>query len=52
MTGAEANEVRETILLGWITTGPWTKKLEQQIPGYVHTDGTVCLTVRPERNWK
>ena len=30
MTEAEATEVREAILSGWITTGPRTKKLEQQ----------------------
>ena len=28
MTEAEAKEVREAILSGWITTGPRTKKLE------------------------
>lgn len=43
MTEQEANEVREAILSGWITTGPRTKKLEQQISEYVHTDKTVCL---------
>lgn len=43
MTEAEANEVREAILSGWITTGPRTKKLEQQISEYVHTEKTVCL---------
>jgi len=43
MTEAEAKEVREAILSGWITTGPRTKKLEQQISDYVHTDKTVCL---------
>lgn len=43
MTILEANEVRDTILSGWITTGPRTKKLEQLISGYVHTDKTVCL---------
>ena len=43
MTEAEAKEVREAILSGWITTGPRTKKLEQQISAYVHTDKTVCL---------
>ena len=43
MTEAEAKEVREAILSGWITTGPRTKKLEQQISEYVHTDKTVCL---------
>ncbi len=43
MTEAEAREVREAILSGWITTGPRTKKLESQISEYVHTDKTVCL---------
>ena len=43
MTEKEAKEVREAILSGWITTGPRTKKLEQQISEYVHTDKTVCL---------
>ena len=43
MTEAEAQEVREAILSGWITTGPRTKKLEQQISEYVHTEKTVCL---------
>ena len=43
MTEAEVAEVREAILSGWITTGPRTKKLEQQISEYVHTDKTVCL---------
>ena len=44
MTEFEAQEVRETILSGWITTGPRTKKLETQISEYVHTDKTVCLS--------
>ena len=43
MTEAEAKEVREAILSGWITTGPRTKKLEKQISEYVHTEKTVCL---------
>ena len=43
MTEAEANEVREAILSGWITTGPRTKKLEKLISEYVHTEKTVCL---------
>ena len=43
MTEAEAKEVREAILSGWITTGPRTKKLESIISEYVHTDKTVCL---------
>ena len=43
MTEAEAKEVRDAILSGWITTGPRTKKLEAQISEYVHTNKTVCL---------
>lgn len=43
MTEAEANEVRDAILSGWITTGPRTKKLEKIISEYVHTERTVCL---------
>ncbi len=43
MSEAEVAEVREAILSGWITTGPRTKKLEQQISEFVHTDKTVCL---------
>ena len=35
--------MREAILSGWITTGPRTKKLEQQISEYVGTEKTVCL---------
>lgn len=43
MTEAEANEVRNAILSGWITTGPRTKKLEQIVSDYVGTEKTVCL---------
>lgn len=43
MTEAEADEVREAILSGWITTGPRTKQLEVLISEYVHTAKTVCL---------
>ena len=43
MSEAEANEVRDAILSGWITTGPRTKKLEKTISEYVGTEKTVCL---------
>lgn len=43
MTEAEADEVRDAILSGWITTGPRTKRLENLISEYVHTEKTVCL---------
>ena len=35
--------MRDAILSGWITTGPRTKKLEQLISEYIHTEKTVCL---------
>ena len=44
MTEAEAAEVREAILSGWITTGPRTKKLEKKIAEYVHVEKAVCLS--------
>ena len=43
MTELEVKEVRDAVLSGWITTGPRTKKLEQQISEFVHTQKTVCL---------
>lgn len=43
MTEAEANEVRDAILSGWITTGPRTKQFEKIISEYIHTEKTVCL---------
>ena len=43
MTEQECDLVKEAILSGWITTGPRTKKLEQQISEYVGTEKTVCL---------
>ncbi len=43
MTEAEANEVRDAILSGWITTGPRTKKLKKLIAEYTHVAKAVCL---------
>ena len=43
MTEAEANEVKDTLLSGWITTGPRTKEFERQIASYCHTTKAVCL---------
>lgn len=43
MTEAEANEVKDAILSGWITTGPRTKQLEKMISEYIGTEKTVCL---------
>lgn len=43
MTQAEADEVRDTILSGWITTGPRTKEFEKQIAQWCGTDRAVAL---------
>lgn len=43
ITEAEANEVREALLSGWITTGPRTKELERQIATFCQTKRAVCL---------
>lgn len=43
MTEAEAEEVKQAILSGWITTGPRTKKLEKLIAEYLHVAKCVCL---------
>lgn len=43
MTEAEATEVRDAILSGWITTGPRTKKLEKEVVEFVGVDKAVCL---------
>lgn len=43
MTEAEANEVRDAILSGWITTGPRTKKLEKKVAEFVGVNKAVCL---------
>ena len=42
ITEQEADEVREALLSGWITTGPRTKEFERQIATYCHTDKAVC----------
>lgn len=39
----EADEVRNALLSGWITTGPRTKELERQIASFCNTDRAVCL---------
>lgn len=39
----EINEVVDTLKSGWITTGPKTKKFEQELSDYCNTDKTVCL---------
>lgn len=43
MTEAEANEVRNAILSGWITTGPRTKEFEKEIAEYCNTNKAVAL---------
>ena len=45
MTEAEANEVRDAILSGWITTGPRTKKLEKLIAYYVGVNETADVQI-------
>lgn len=42
ITEQEADEVREALLSGWITTGPRTKEFERQIAAYCHTSKAVC----------
>lgn len=43
ITELEIEEVVDTLKSGWITTGPKTKKFEQQIAEYCHTSKAVCL---------
>ena len=43
MSEKEAKAVYETVLSGWITTGPNTIEFEKQICEYCHTTKTVCL---------
>lgn len=43
MTELEAEEVRQAVLSGWITTGPRTKEFEKRISEFVGTNKTVCL---------
>ncbi len=43
MSEAEANEVRDAILSGWITTGPRTKEFEKLIAMCCQTEKAVCL---------
>ena len=40
----EINEVVEALKSGWITTGPRTKKLEERLAAYCHTQKCVCLS--------
>lgn len=43
MSEMEVAEVKDTILSGWLTTGPRTKEFERRISEYVGTNKTVCL---------
>ena len=43
ITEAEITEVANALRSGWITTGPRTKKLEEQIAEWIGTPKCVCL---------
>ena len=43
MSESEARQVYETVLSGWITTGPKTQEFERQISEYCGTTRSVCL---------
>lgn len=43
ITQLEIDEVVDTLRSGWITTGPKTKRLEQELSAFTNTDKTVCL---------
>ena len=43
ITEAEIEEVAAAMRSGWITTGPRTKKLENEIAGWLGTPKAVCL---------
>lgn len=43
ITQLEIEEVIDTLKSGWITTGPKTIKLEEEVKEYTKADGCVCL---------
>lgn len=43
ITQEEINEVVDTLKSGWITTGPKTKSLENQLAKFCHVNRMVCL---------
>ncbi|HIX28979.1 MAG TPA: DegT/DnrJ/EryC1/StrS family aminotransferase [Candidatus Blautia stercoravium] len=43
ITEEEIAEVTDTLRSGWITTGPKTKKFEEEIAAYCHTKRAACL---------
>lgn len=45
MTEREAEEVKQAILSGWITTGPRTKKLEKLIANYVGVNDSLDVQI-------
>ena len=40
----EIESVVETLKSGWITTGPKTKKFENEIANYIGNEKAVCLS--------
>ena len=44
LTENEIDEVIDTLKSGWITTGPKTKKFENEITEYCNSNKTVCLS--------
>lgn len=43
ITEEEIAEVADTLRSGWITTGPKTKRFEEKIADYCHTEKAACL---------
>jgi dTDP-4-amino-4,6-dideoxygalactose transaminase len=43
ITEQEVNAVADVLRSGWVTTGQITKKFEEKIAEYVHTNKAVCL---------
>jgi dTDP-4-amino-4,6-dideoxygalactose transaminase len=43
ITQSEINEVIDTLKSGWITTGPKTKKFEEEIANYCNVEKAICL---------
>ncbi|MBS6340503.1 MAG: DegT/DnrJ/EryC1/StrS aminotransferase family protein [Eubacterium limosum] len=39
----EAEQVKEALISGWITTGPKTKELERQVSTFCGANRVVCL---------
>ncbi len=43
ITEDEINEVVDTLKSGWITTGPKTKQLEEELAAFTHCSNAVCF---------